>query len=312
MPKNIDNQYLDLVEKILSEGIRKENRTGIDTLAIAGAMIEHDMSEGFPLLTTKKMYFKGVKVELEGFIKGIRSKKWFKDRGCNIWNEWCNPRKVAYGNDIEKKAAMLAEDDLGLIYGVQWRDFSDPHRPEEIQYLEGQNVEFSKRPVKGVDQLKKIIETLKTNPNDRRMICSAWNPMALDQMALPPCHLLWQVTVIDGKLNLAWYQRSVDVPLGLPFNIASYGLLLHLLAKEAGLKEGRLIGFLMDTHIYVNQVDALKEQLGRKPMKLPTVKTTGFMKFDTELPYSVGYWQSGDTTLENYVSHPPVKFDIAV
>lgn len=317
MAKNIDVQYLDLVQKILDEGVRKENRTGIDTLAIAGACIEHDMSEGFPLLTTKKMYFKGVKVELEGFIKGIRSKQWFKDRGCNIWNEWCNPAVVPYGNDPESKAKMAAADDLGLIYGVQWRDFSDPYRPEEIQYLDGQNIEFSKRKVKGVDQLAKIIQTLKTNPNDRRMICSAWNPMALGQMALPPCHLLWQVTVIDGKLNLAWYQRSVDVPLGLPFNIASYGLLLHLLAKEAGLKEGRLIGFLMDTHIYVNQIDALQEQIGRTPMKLASVNTINSAPLEAKGTPSLGKfdilnWSHADTRLENYVSHPPVKFDIAV
>ncbi len=313
MTKNIDRQYLDLVQKILNEGVRKENRTGVDTLAIAGAMIEHDMSEGFPLLTTKKMYFKGVKVELEGFIKGIRSKQWYKDRGCNIWNEWCNPRKVTYGTDADTKAKMAAEDDLGLIYGVQWRDFADPSHLA-VQYVKGTKVpEWNERPVEGVDQLAKIVNTLKTNPNDRRMLCSAWNPTALDQMALPPCHLLWQVTVIDGKLNLAWYQRSVDVPLGLPFNIASYGLLLHLLAKEAGLKEGRLIGFLMDTHIYVNQVDALKEQLGRNPYPLADVKTEGNYDGDGKFKnYSIFDWQYTDTSLFNYTSHPAVKFDIAV
>ncbi len=312
MTKNIDEQYLGLVAKILSEGVRKENRTGVDTLAIAGAMIEHDMSEGFPLLTTKKMAFKSIKVELEGFIKGIRSKAWFSERGCNIWREWCNPRKVPYGNDAESKAKMAEEDDLGLIYGVQWRDFADPSHLA-IQYVKDAKVpEWNERPVEGVDQLKKIVNTLKTNPNDRRMICSAWNPLALDQMALPPCHLLWQVTVIDGKLNLAWYQRSVDVPLGLPFNIASYGLLLHLLAKEAGLKEGRLIGFLMDTHIYVNQVDALKEQLGRAPMKLPRL-LTGSGNGEYGRKWSDIYsWTHHDTILLDYVSHPPVKFDIAV
>ena len=145
------------------------------------------------------------------------------------------------------------------------------------------------------------------------MICSAWNPLALDQMALPPCHLLWQVTVIDGKLNLAWYQRSVDVPLGLPFNIASYGLLRHLLAKEAGLKEGRLIGFLMDTHIYVNQVDALQEQIGRSPMKLPTIQTYNGGDFEGDAAvFSIFKWEHSDTLLMDYVSHPPVKFDIAV
>ncbi len=320
MAKNIDVQYLDLVQKILNEGVRKENRTGVDTLAIAGAMIEHDMSEGFPLLTSKKMAFKSIKVELEGFIKGIRSKQWFKDRGCNIWNEWCNPQKVPYANDVETKAKMAAEDDLGVIYGVQWRNFIDPRH--EIKLDNGTRFLYEEYAnAFGVDQLKNIVKTLKTNPNDRRMICSAWNPMALGEMALPPCHLLWQVTVIDGKLNLAWYQRSVDVPLGLPFNIASYGLLLHLLAKEAGLKEGRLIGFLMDTHIYVNQIDALKEQIGREPMKLPNVKTLDFKSPGLDNPevtrgtiylYDIFDWQHTDTTLENYVSHGPVKFEIAV
>lgn len=300
MAKNIDVQYLDLVQKILTEGVRKENRTGVDTLAIAGACIEHDMSEGFPLLTTKKVYFKGVKVELEGFIKGIRSKQWFKDRGCNIWNEWCNPAKVTYGNDAESKAKMAAEDDLGLIYGVQWRDFRDPDNGRLVVDDKGRAV-----CAPGYDQLAKIVKTLKTNPNDRRMICSAWNPLALDQMALPPCHLLWQVTVIDGKLNLAWYQRSVDVPLGLPFNIASYGLLLHLLARQAGLAEGRLIGFLMDTHIYVNQIDGLKEQITRKPYPLPKIETVrGNM--------DITQWQHDHTSLIDYVSHAPVKFEIAV
>jgi len=301
MAKNIDVQYLELVQKILNEGVRKENRTGVDTLAIAGAMIEHDMSEGFPLLTTKKMAFKSIRVELEGFIKGIRSKKWFQDRGCNIWNEWCNPKKVTYGNDADSKAKMAAEDDLGLIYGVQWRDFK---QPETLSFVGTDKTATGFAPSFGVDQLKKIVETLKKNPNDRRMICSAWNPTALDQMALPPCHLLWQVTVIDGKLNLAWYQRSVDVPLGLPFNIASYGLLLHLLAKEAGLKEGRLIGFLMDTHIYVNQIDALKNQIGRQPYALPTVKTEPFT--------SITDWTYDTTRLEGYQSHEKIAFDIAV
>jgi len=300
MPKNIDVQYLDLVSKILNEGVRKENRTGVDTIAIAGAMIEHDMSEGFPLLTTKKVAFKSVRVELEGFIKGIRSKKWFQDRGCTIWDEWCNPKKVAYGNDVESKAKMKAEDDLGLIYGVQWRDFKTP----DAHLIKTPGAYLISGPLRGVDQLKKIVDTLKKNPNDRRMICSAWNPTALDQMALPPCHLLWQVTVIDGKLNLAWYQRSVDVPLGLPFNIASYATLLHLLAKEAGLKEGRLIGFLMDTHIYVNQIDALKEQLNRTPYALPQVSTEKFT--------SIFDWEYSDTQLTEYQSHPSIKFEIAV
>jgi thymidylate synthase len=196
---------------------------------------------------------------------------------------------VPYGNDETTKEKMLKEDDLGLIYWVQWRDFSDPHSPESTH----------------VDQLKEILATLTSNPNDRRMICSAWNPSAIDQMALPPCHLLWQVTVINGKLNLAWYQRSVDTPLGLPFNIASYGLLLHLLARHAGLKEGRLIGFLMDTHIYVNQIDAIKEQLTREPRKLPHIETCGPSA-------SILDWDYTATKVAGYNPHSSIKMPIAV
>ena len=285
---NIDFQYLRLLRRILEEGEVKKNRTGIDTIALAGATIEHDMSEGFPLLTTKKVAFKSIKVELEGFIKGIRSKKWFQERGCTIWNEWCNPKKVPYSHDEETKKRMLEEDDLGPIYGVQWRNFSSP----------------MDQPA-GVDQLKNILKTLESDPNDRRMICSAWNPMLLDQMALPPCHLLWQVTVIDGKLNLAWYQRSVDTPLGLPFNIASYGLLLHLLTRHANLRAGKLIGFLMDTHIYVNQIEAIKDQIRREPKELPSVNTEGKSS-------SIFDWNHTKTKLTNYNPHPSIKIPIAI
>ncbi len=296
---DIDEQYLRVVDRILTEGELKENRTGVDTLAIAGEKIEHDMSQGFPLLTTKQVYFKGVKVELEGFIKGIRSKRWYAERGCKIWNEWCNPQIIPYGNDTDTKARMAAEDDLGLFYGVQWRDFKDPNAT--ISSPGGEVTCMSK----GVDQLRKITDTLEHNPNDRRMICSAWNPQALGHMALPPCHLLWQTTVINGKLNLAWYQRSVDVPLGLPFNIASYALLLDLLALHAGLKPGRLIGFLMDTHVYVNQIDGMKEQFKRGPRPLPTLETS--LNGD-----GIYGWSHYNTEIHGYDPHPAIQFPIAV
>ena len=256
--------YLDIVKKVLDQGVRKKTRTGVDAYTVAGALYEHEMAHGYPLLTTKKVPFKLVATELEFFIKGLTDKQWLIDHGNHIWDEWANPKKAPYGHDQAAKKRMLEERDLGAIYGFQWRHFNAAYENYDTDYT-GQ----------GVDQLKKVIETIKSNPDDRRMIVSAWNPLMLDSMALPPCHYLYQVTVIDGKLNLLWNQRSVDVMLGLPFNIASYGLLLHLLAKETGLAEGKLVGFLADVHIYDNHRTGAEEQLSRDPGKfpLPTLDT---------------------------------------
>ena len=287
--------YLEIVRRILAEGERKESRTGIDTIAIAGAMFEHDMAKGFPLLTTKKTPLRLVATELEFFIKGITDKKWLQDRNNHIWDEWANPQKAPYGHDAESKKRMMEERDLGPIYGFQWRHFGAAYVDCATDYT-GQ----------GVDQLQRIVDTLRSNPHDRRMIVNAWNPLQLEQQGLPPCHFVFQVTVIDGKLNLLWNQRSVDVPLGLPFNIASYGLLLHLLAKQAGLREGRLIGFLSDTHIYVNQVDGIREQLARDPDRysLPRLVTDPFT--------SIWDWQAEHSQVEGYESYPKIDFPIAV
>jgi len=285
--------YLDIVQKILEKGFRKKNRTGMDALSIAGAMFEHDMADGFPLLTTKKIPFRLVASELEFFIRGITDKQWLKDRNNHIWDEWCSPDIVPYGAGDEVKAKMMEERELGPVYGWQWRNFG----AEYISY----NVPAEGQPV---DQMQKLVQTLKADPDNRRMIVSAWNPRDLHRMALPPCHYAFQVTVIDGRLNLLWNQRSVDTALGLPFNIASYGCLLHLLAKEAGLGEGKLIGFLGDTHIYINHVNAISLQLLRKPKPLPQIKTNNFT--------SVFNWHYGDTIIENYDPHPAIKFEIAV
>jgi len=285
--------YLDIVQKILDTGFRKTNRTGVDALSIAGAMFEHDMSRGFPLLTTKKVPFKMVRSELEFFIRGYTDKEWLKEQKNSIWDEWCSPDVVPYGNDEQTKTKMMSERELGPIYGWQWRNFG------------AQYTAFNTSPTgQGIDQLKKLVETLKTDPDNRRMIVNAWNPCDLHRMALPPCHYSFQVTVIDGKVNLLWNQRSVDVALGLPFNIASYGCLLHLLAKEAGLGEGRLIGFLGDVHIYVNHINAISLQLVREPRALPQIKTEKFT--------SIFDWHYQDTVAENYDPHPAIKFDIAV
>lgn len=289
------NQYLTIVKHILDTGIEKTDRTGTGTLAIAGAIFEHDMSAGFSLLTTKKMPFKIIATELEFFIKGITDKQWLKDRNCHIWDEWCSPKKVAYGHDEETKKRMAEERDLGPVYGFQWRHFNAPYEHWDSDYTG-----------KGVDQLKQLVETIKKDPSNRRMLVSAWNPSMIGEMALPPCHYSFQVTVIEGSLNLLWNQRSVDTMLGLPFNIASYALLLHLLAKETGLKEGKLIGFLGDVHIYKNHVDGAKEQLARDPntYPLPKIETGPFM--------SIFDWEAGHTKLVGYESYPRIQFEIAI
>ena len=274
------NSYISIVKDILENGQLKENRTGINTLATSGAMFSHDMQDGFPLLTTKQMSLKNIAVELEFFIKGLRSKKWLEERGNFIWSDWCNPQKVPYGNDNATKIKMREEDDLGLIYGKQWRNFN------------------------GVDQLKNIVDTLKTNQNDRRMIVSAWNPPELNQMALPPCHLLFQVIIINNKINLNWYQRSVDTMLGLPYNIASYGLLLELLAKESGFIPGKLCGMLGDIHIYENHIKKAKMQVSRIPYNLPILEINNFKNiFD---------WTYDTIKIKNYKCHEKINFEIAV
>ncbi len=287
--------YLDIVRRVLETGERKSNRTGTDTIAVAGAMFEHDMSKGFPLLTTKKTPFKLVASELEFFLKGITDKKWLQERNNHIWDEWAHPKKAPYGHDEESKKKMLEERDLGPIYGYQWRNYNGKYESHDTCSLD-----------KGVDQIKTVVEVLKKNPHDRRMIVNAWNPLMLTEMGLPPCHYAFQITVINSKLNLLWNQRSVDVMLGLPFNIASYALLLHLFAKEGGFAEGKLIGFLADTHIYVNHIDGAKEQLARDPNlhPLPTIQTDNFT--------SIFDWKYEDSKILNYQSYPTIKFEIAV
>ncbi len=287
--------YLEIVQKILDSGEIKNTRQGTDAHTIAGAMFEHDMSKGFPLLTTKKVPFRLIATELEFFIKGITDKQWLIDRNNHIWDEWANPKKAPYGHDDVSKKHMLEERDLGPVYGFQWRHFGAAYENYDTDYTG-----------KGVDQLKKIVETLKNNPNDRRMIVNSWNPTVMDQMGLPPCHYCYQVTVVNGKLNLLWNQRSVDTMLGLPFNIASYALLLHLLAKETGLQEGKLVGFLADVHLFSNHIDGAKEQLSRDP------NTYALPKLETENFTSIFDWKAEDSKVVGYESYPTIKFDIAV
>ncbi len=290
-----DFEYLKIVNKVLSSGRWKENRTGIRTLAVAGAIFEYDMENGFPLLTTKKVPFRNIASELEFFIKGITDKKWLQDHNNHIWDEWASPLKAPYGHLEENKKRMLEERDLGPIYGFQWRHFNAKYKDHESNYED-----------EGIDQLEKLVKKLKEDPNDRRMIVSAWNPQQLHEMALPPCHYGFQVTVIENKLNLLWNQRSVDTMLGLPFNIASYALLLHLLAKESGYEEGKLVGFLADVHIYENHIQGAKEQSARDAFLYipPRITTQNFKDIFT--------WEASMTKLEGYESYPGIKFDIAV
>lgn len=288
-------QYLDIVREILDKGNKKEDRTGTGTYSITGMKFEHDMDEGFPLLTTKKIPYRLVASELEFFIKGITDKQWLQDRNNHIWDEWATPLKVPYGHDEETKKRMLEERDLGPLYGWQWRHFGARYQGYEHDYTG-----------EGVDQLQRMVDDLKSQPFSRQMLVLAWNPVDRDRVLPPFCHYGFQATVSDNKLNLIWLQRSVDVALGLPFNIASYGTLLHLLSLETGYIPGKLVGFLGDTHIYTNHVDGLREQLSRDPEKysLPKIETENFT--------SIFEWKYTDTRVVEYDSYPGIKFEIAV
>jgi thymidylate synthase len=275
--------YLDIVNTVLTEGRWKGNRTGVRTLVVPNVHFSHDMNEGFPLLTTKKMAVKAMAVELEGFIGGITDKAWYQERHCHIWDEWSNPKS----DD---------NNDLGPIYGYQWRQFNAFYN--KVSY---HRVTPNQR---SMDQLANIVEKLKNNPDDRRLVCSAWNPEQISQMALPPCHLLFVLTHIDGVLNLHWDQRSCDLMLGVPFNIASYALLLELLCKEANMKPGNLSGMLCDCHIYENHVDGAKEQVSRTPRQLPTIELLNWK--------DIWNWTHKDLKVNSYNPHPKINLEVAV
>lgn len=277
--------YLDILKKARN-GERKENRTGIATLSFTGDMFKHDMREGFPLLTTKKMPPKCIFAELEGFIKGITDKTWFQERRCTIWDEWCNPKKVPYGNDAETKKKMADEPDLGKIYSYQWSNFNGS----------------------GINQLKNAVDTLKTNPTDRRILVMAWNPCQLDEMALPPCHFGFQFVSNGQFLDLCWFQRSVDTFLGLPFNIASYGMLLELVAKQVGMTPRYLVGHLDDVHVYENQLEVTDIQLSRTPGTLPTIKILNADRAD----WTIWDWQYTDFELVGYNPQDKLTAEVAV
>ena len=314
--------YLDILENIMTNGKDlRMNRTGIPDIGLsAGAVFEHDMSTGFPLVTTKKMGLKNIATELEFFLHGITDKRWLQDRKCHIWDEWANPVKVEQKYNIAtnnlpnltddekttiRNSIMDSERDLGPIYGFQWRHFGGEYVWNEKRINKNPTDNFNpKNP--GIDQVQNAIYKLKNNPNDRRILVSAWNPVAIPQMALPPCHVMHQLVVRDGKLSLIWTQRSCDMFLGVPYNIASYALLLLLYAKEAGLKPGTLKGELHDAHIYQNHIPQVREQLQRKPYPLPTV----------EIPNDnwrgmLNWSAQGGFTLKNYICHEKLRGDVA-
>lgn len=277
---NIEYSYLTILKQLINAPVF-DNRTGVSASKIPPVQLQHNMQDGFPLLTTKKMSLKTIMVELDGFIHGITSKSWYKDRGCNIWNEWANPKKVPYGHDEDTKLKMKKEDDLGKIYGYQWNSFN------------------------GINQINNIVNTLKTNPQDRRMVCSAWNVGELDEMALPPCHMLFQVTTRGDFLDLTWTQRSCDFLLGIPYNLASYGLLLHLFAKVCGFKEGYLTGNLTDVHLYRNHVEQAEIQVLRTPKILPSIVTEDFGD-------NIYDWNYTKTKLIDYKSHAAISAPVAI
>lgn len=308
---SLDRQYIDLLKNIKYNGIWEDNRTGIPAKAIIGAMIQHDMSEGFPLLCCKRHSFKNIAVELEFFIRGLSDKQWLKDRGCHIWDEWCNPKNVKYGTDVFSRDMMFRESDLGRIYGVQWRNF----RGASECGLDDNSK----------DQLVEILALLRKDPTSRRAIVTAWNPCELDEMALPPCHVMWQAMILGGKLHLTWYQRSVDTPLGLPYNIASYGLLLHLLARELDIEEGTLTGMLNNVHYYENQEDDVNEIIRRggdempcasSQSRLPKIVTKKWSSLEKTMRECVkhGYveWEHCDSIIQDYNPLPAIKIPIAV
>ena len=314
--------YLDILDNIMTNGHDvRMNRTGIPDIGLsAGAVFEHNMSDGFPLVTTKQMGLRNIATELEFFLHGITDKKWLQDRNCHIWDEWANPVRVQQTYDIitgnkstltdkEKQAiknsVMDMERDLGPIYGFQWRHFGGEYQ-WDISRIDKNPTDNFNPQNPGVDQVKSAIDKLKNNPNDRRIIVSAWNPTAMSQMALPPCHMMHQLVVRDGTISLIWTQRSCDMFLGVPYNIASYALLLLLYAKESGLKPGTLKGELHDAHIYQNHIPQVRQQLKRTPYPLPTVEIP-----NTNWRGMLNWSAQDGFVLKNYVHHAKLRGDVA-
>ena len=262
-------QYLDLLQRVLDEGVVKSDRTGTGTTSVFGYQMRFKMEDGFPLLTTKKLHLKSIIYELLWFLKGDTNAKYLQDNGVRIWNEWADP-----------------DGNLGHIYGYQWRSWPD--------YNGGH-----------IDQISEVVNTIKNNPDSRRIIVSSWNVADLPNMNLPPCHCFFQFYVADGKLSLQLYQRSADIFLGVPFNIASYALLLKMMAQVTGLKEGDFVHTLGDAHIYNNHMEQVKLQLSREPRVLPKMNINPDVK-------SIFDFKFEDFELTDYDPHPHIKGVVSV
>lgn len=263
-----ERQYLNLLRDILDNGVRRDDRTGTGTLGVFGRQMRFDLSKGFPVLTTKKLHLRSIIVELLWFLRGETNIAYLKDNGVRIWDEWAD-----------------ADGELGPVYGKQWRSWTTPDG-------------------RVIDQIEKLVHGLKTNPNSRRHIVTAWNPADVDDMALPPCHCLFQFFVADGKLSCQLYQRSADVFLGVPFNIASYALLTMMLAQVVGLEPGEFVHTFGDAHLYLNHLEQAELQLTREPLPLPVMHIapkTDLFAFDLS-----------DFTLDGYEAWPHIKAAVAV
>ena len=262
-------QYLDLMELALNKGVEKRDRTGTGTRSIFGHQMRFDLSEGFPLVTTKKVHLKSIIYELLWFLRGETNVQWLNEHGVTIWDEWAD-----------------ANGELGPVYGAQWRSWPGDHGGT-------------------IDQISGLIQDIKANPDSRRLIVTAWNPADISKMALAPCHCLFQFYVADGKLSCQLYQRSADIFLGVPFNIASYALLTLMVAQVTGLKPGEFIHSFGDAHLYLNHLDQAREQLSRQPFALPMMRLNPAVKDIFDFKFE-------DFTLENYQSHSSIKAPISV
>ncbi|HUJ46639.1 MAG TPA: thymidylate synthase [Rhizomicrobium sp.] len=262
-------QYLDLMQRVLETGVEKRDRTGTGTLSIFGHQMRFDLADGFPLVTTKKLFTKAIIYELLWFLRGDTNVRWLQEHGVSIWDEWAD-----------------ASGELGPAYGHQWRSWPDGHGGT-------------------IDQIANLIADIRRNPDSRRLIVTAWNPADVPKMALPPCHCLFQFYVADGRLSCQLYQRSADIFLGVPFNIASYALLTLMVAQVGNLKPGEFIHSFGDAHLYLNHVDQAREQLSRKPHPLPSMRLNPAVNDIFAFRYE-------DFTLENYQAHPHIRAEVAV
>jgi thymidylate synthase len=267
-PAHPERQYLDLLADILARGVERPDRTGVGTKGVFGRQIRFDLGQGFPLLTTKKLHFKSIAYELLWFLRGDTNVRWLQERGVRIWDEWAD-----------------ADGELGPVYGKQWRSWATPDG-------------------RSIDQITRLVEGLKANPSSRRHIVTAWNPADVDDMALPPCHCLFQFFVAEGRLSCQLYQRSADVFLGVPFNIASYALLTHMVAQVAGLEAGEFVHTFGDAHLYLNHVAQAQLQLTREPLPFPRLKLapkSDLFAFEYE-----------DISLDGYQAWPHIKAEVAI